>query len=244
MKNSTACSVFYRPSVRAGSQPLIVPQFHSPFHTFFFCFSSKHIRIAVTEKPWIQWTKRLQRISSWAVQNDPASLKKNSHNLHGNCYFNTGRTLRLDSGQCTMLDQFSSGKISTILNPMHSDLCQGYLPLLLAFYDYWYIQRRRPKSELPFPTNGQTFRHLWSAVFLTASYTVKASVMGTPRSTYICPLSSSANSGVPSMQILSILLECYILTTISGAASTAQVDATRHSENPSVAVGCIFTVNW
>ena len=86
-------------------------------------------------------------------------------------------------------------------------------------------------------------RNLWPAVFLTAAYTVKASVMGAPRSTYICPRSLSANTGVPVMQILSTLLDCYVLVNISEVASAAKVEAFPKSDYPSVVVGCIFLVN-
>lgn len=67
--------------------------------------------------------------------------------------------------------------------------------------------------------------------------------MGAPRSTYICPLSSSANTGVPFIQILSMLLDYYVLVGISGIAGTAKMDVFPESDNPSVIVGCIFLVN-
>lgn len=125
---------------------------------------------------------------------------------------------------------------------MHADFSQGYLPLLLAIYDYWYIQRRRPEFDDASRANGRTLRKLWPAAFLTAAYTVRASVMDAPKSTYICPLSSSANTGIPVMQVLSILLDCYVIVAISGVASTAKVDASPTSENLSVVVGSIFLV--
>ena len=67
--------------------------------------------------------------------------------------------------------------------------------------------------------------------------------MDAPRSTYICPLSSSANTGVPLMQTLSVLLDCYVLVSISEVAATAKAEAYPKSENASVVVGCIFLVN-
>lgn len=78
---------------------------------------------------------------------------------------------------------------------------------------------------------------------LTAAYSVKVSVMGTPRSTYICPLSSSANISVPFMQILVTLLDCYFLVSVSGITSIVKVDASPRSKDPSVTVGCIFLVS-
>lgn len=149
--------------------------------------------------------------------------------------------LILENGQCAITSV-------EVRNLSYETLCiltpaKGYLPLLLAIYDYWYIQRRRPESDNSFRGNGRTLRNLWPATFLTAAYALKASVMGAPRSTYICPLSSSANTSVPSMQILSVLLDCYVLVTISGVASTAVLDASPKSDNPSVVVGCIFLVN-
>lgn len=67
--------------------------------------------------------------------------------------------------------------------------------------------------------------------------------MGAPRSTYICPLSSSVNTGVPIMQILAVLLDCYLLVVISGLANTAEVGASPKSNNSPVVLGCIFLVN-
>lgn len=67
--------------------------------------------------------------------------------------------------------------------------------------------------------------------------------MDAPRSTYICPLSSTAKSGVPLMQTLSVLLDCYVLVSISDIAGTAKAEAYPKSENASVVVGCIFLVN-
>ena len=126
---------------------------------------------------------------------------------------------------------------------MNTDLCQAYLPLLLAIYDYWYIQRRRPKSDHPHRTNGKASRHLWPPAFLTAAYSVKTYAMDAPRSTYICPLSSAANTGVPIMQISSLLLDCYILIKISEVASTETLSVLKESNSASVALGCIFLVN-
>lgn len=67
--------------------------------------------------------------------------------------------------------------------------------------------------------------------------------MNPPRSTYICPISSSAKIGIPCMQIASILLDCYVLVTISDIASTAKPDAYSKSDNASRVVGWIFLVN-
>ena len=130
-----------------------------------------------------------------------------------------------------------------MLHLVNTDPCQGFLPLLLAIYDYWYIQRRRPKSDRPHGTNGRASRHLLPAGFLAAAYSVKAYAMDTPRSTYICPLSSAANAGVPIMQISSLLLDCYVLLKISEIVSTEKLDVFKESNNVSVAVGFIFLVN-
>lgn len=126
---------------------------------------------------------------------------------------------------------------------MYTDSCQGYLPLLVAIYDYWYIQRRRLKSDDASRANGQTLRYVWPAILLTAAYSVNASEMGAPRSTYICPLSSSANIGVPFMQIISVCLDCYVITSLSWIASAAKLDKSLKSDNPAVIMAWIFLVN-
>ena len=118
---------------------------------------------------------------------------------------------------------------------------KGYVPVLLAIYDYWYIQRRRSKSDDSSHPNGRNLRKFWPALFLAAAYTVSAYVMGSPRSTYICPLSSSANVGVPIMQILSVLLDCYVLIRLSWITGSAKVE-TSTSDNPSVTMGSSFLV--
>ena len=130
-----------------------------------------------------------------------------------------------------------------MLHLMNTDPCQAYLPLLLAIYDYWYIQRRRPKSDRSHGTNGRASRHLWPAAFLAGAYSVKTYAMDAPRSTYICPLSSVANTGVPIMQISSLFLDCYSLLKISEIASTENREVFKESNNASVALGCIFLVN-
>ena len=142
-----------------------------------------------------------------------------------------------------MLNNINYGKRCATSNLVDSNLCQGYVPLLLAIYDYWYIQRRRPKSESSPPVNGQTSRQLWSAIFLAAAYSIQVSVMSAPRSTYICPLSSSANFGVPLMQVASILVDCFYLVSISKVANTQKTSTYSKSDTPLAVVGSIFLVN-
>ena len=67
--------------------------------------------------------------------------------------------------------------------------------------------------------------------------------MAAPRSTYICPISSSATVGVPFMQILSVFLDSYVITSLSGLASAAKVDTSPKSYDPLVIMGWIFLVN-
>ena len=67
--------------------------------------------------------------------------------------------------------------------------------------------------------------------------------MSDPRSTYICPLSSSANIGVPLMQIVAILIDCFYLLSISEITNTAKTNTSPKSDNPLRVVGSIFLVN-
>lgn len=83
---------------------------------------------------------------------------------------------------------------------------------------------------------------LWPAVLLAAAFLVKASKMGAPKSTYICPISSNATIGVPFMQILSVFLDCYVIISLSGLASAAKLDTSPNSYDPSVVMGSIFLV--
>ena len=148
--------------------------------------------------------------------------------------------LVLDNVQCSVASLEVGNLLS--LNVTYADSYQGYVPLLLAIYDYWYIQRRRPKSDGSRAT-PRTFKNFTPIIFLTAAYSVMTSVMGAPRSTYICPLSSKANTAVPFMQVLIVLLDCYVLVRISAVASAANLDVSSKINNPSVVLARIFLVN-
>lgn len=115
--------------------------------------------------------------------------------------------------------------ISSMLN-----LSQGCVPLLLAIHDYWYIQRRRPKEDRLAETNepskysleilGSNGRNILPALCLGVANALQSYVFASPRSTYICPLSSSARVMIPLLQIVSTLLDCYVLLSLVAVVRT------------------------
>lgn len=97
---------------------------------------------------------------------------------------------------------------------------KGYVPLILVVYDYWENQLRRPMVEETLPST-------WLKKFARgpARYIVPTSILSgvsiynsihinANRSTYICPLSSTAAMIMPIFSILAVLLDCCLLISI------------------------------
>ena len=109
-------------------------------------------------------------------------------------------------------------------------LNQGYLPLILAIYDYWYIDRRRSAAD-GFEVNSHLLasngggKHLLPAICLSIAYAFQAYATASPRSTYICPLSSNARITVPMLQILGVLLDCLLLISVESVVGVSVTEA-------------------
>ena len=96
---------------------------------------------------------------------------------------------------------------------------KGYVPLIIAVYDYWENQLRRPIEEsLP-------SKWLKKAIRGPARYILPTSILSgvsifnsirtnSNRSTYICPISSTVAMVMPIFSILAILLDCCLLISI------------------------------
>lgn len=96
---------------------------------------------------------------------------------------------------------------------------KGYVPLILVVYDYWGNQLRRPIEEslpsnwLKKATRGPA-RYILPASILSGVSIYNSIRTNSNRSTYICPLSSSAATFMPFFSILAILLDCCLLISI------------------------------
>lgn len=123
-------------------------------------------------------------------------------------------------------------------------LNKGYLPLLLAIYDYWYIDRRRSAADGSevnkhlLPPNGGS-KYLLPAICLSIAYAFQAYATASPRSTYICPLSSNARITVPSFQILGLLLDLILLI---GVRSAIGVEVTEASSNDGLSLAFLSPI--
>lgn len=102
---------------------------------------------------------------------------------------------------------------------------QGFIPLILAVYDYRQVQGDKQADErLP----GNTGRGSWwygsrqglgrfilPAVLLSCGNSMTASILAQPRSTYICQHAWYARTIVPAMQVVGVSLDCYLLMSIA-----------------------------
>jgi len=113
-------------------------------------------------------------------------------------------------------------------------LLKGYMPLLLAIYDYWYIQRKRPPpppdplsdsdsdyyddvdepSALARHLSESPARYISPTAFLAVAQYLATWVLASPRSTYICPLSAFAHNNIVIFQLLGTLFDIFVLLKI------------------------------
>ncbi len=95
------------------------------------------------------------------------------------------------------------------------------MPSILAVFDYWYRKCRRASADNLSESNGDSVEtrfgffdrenSLVPAVCLTFANVLQPSALAAPRSTYICPLSSTTRANTLLVQLLAVLLDCYIL---------------------------------
>lgn len=97
---------------------------------------------------------------------------------------------------------------------------KGYVPLILAVYDYWENQLRRPIIEEILPrkwlrkvTRGPA-RFILPISILSGVNIYNSIHTNANRSTYICPLSSTTAMIMPIFSILAVLLDCCLLISI------------------------------
>lgn len=132
-------------------------------------------------------------------------------------------------------------------------LRQGFVPLILAFKDYRYVQRdKKPDESFP----GNSVRRSWlhkalngpakyilPATFLGCGNFLTASVVAEPRSTYICQFAWYARSIVPVMQFVEVSLDCYILISIATLLKSRRTAAAPKSNMVPVTVALLLIVS-
>lgn len=97
---------------------------------------------------------------------------------------------------------------------------KGCAPLIIVVYEYWENQLRRPMMEESLPskwlkkvTRGP-LRYILPTSILSGVNIYNSIHTNANRSTYICPLSSTAAMIMPIYSILAVLLDCCLLINI------------------------------
>lgn len=127
------------------------------------------------------------------------------------------------------------------------------MPLILALYDYRYVQRDQ-KRNVNFPGNNVRRPWLHKALQGPAKYILPAALLGCgnflaasvvaePRSTYICQFAWYARSIVPVMQSVEIGLDCYILISIATLLKSRGTAAAMKSNTDPVTVALLLIVS-
>ena len=123
------------------------------------------------------------------------------------------------------------------------------MPLLLAIFDYWYTHRRRGKmahgSESSFQLTVAYggVNYMLPAAFLSISNAFQSLAMDSPRSTYICPLSSNARMTIPMLQILGVFLDSCILISIESLVLTPTMDPSSAMVFSPAVLGSLFLLS-
>lgn len=152
--------------------------------------------------------------------------------------------LILDDRPCTI----SSVEVKTIVQSdgIIAKFPKSYVPFLLAIYDYWYIQRRKVEPETASgkmdAVAGRVGSHVLPALCLCAAGVLQTLAMAPPRSTFVCPLSSSARTNIPLLQMVGVLIECYILLKIESGIKSRSTDTNARNEI-AVVLGAMFLVS-
>lgn len=122
------------------------------------------------------------------------------------------------------------------------------MPLVLAIYDYCYIQpgryatldNSRP-TWLRRITHGQA-RYLLPTAILSGVSMYTSMNTDALRSTYICPQFASAPRVVPVLQFLAALADCYFLVSIETIARRRATNAAIPSYIAPLLIGSTFVV--
>lgn len=90
--------------------------------------------------------------------------------------------------------------------------------------------------------SGRPDSRILPALCLCAAGVLQTYVMAGPRSTFICPISSSARTTVPLLQIVGVLIDCYVLVNLMTIVKAFNVDATSRN-GFAVVLSSIFLVS-
>lgn len=126
------------------------------------------------------------------------------------------------------------------------------MPFILAVREYWYIHPRPPRADIASSSKPTSSflreavegrgKYLVPTACLAVANALAALVLAGPRSTYICPLSSYAIKTVPLLQILGLLLDCYIAQCIAVILEEKPAMPSEVSAGPEL-IGSIFLVS-
>lgn len=156
----------------------------------------------------------------WKSSIDPSRTENPGRDCLS-CYRFTHWALPTYLQQPAMYSSRNRGEIR-LLQLMMSLLMfsKGCVPLMIVVYEYWENQLRRPRMEesmsskwLMKVTRGP-LRYILPTSILSGVYIYISIHINANRSTYICPLSSTAAMMMPIYSILAVLLDCYLLINI------------------------------
>jgi len=128
------------------------------------------------------------------------------------------------------------------------------VPSILAIYDYWHKQRRGSSADNLANGNGHSVVAR-SALFGRGKYLVPAAfclsfanafqwfTLVAPRSTYICPLSSLSRENTLLVQLLAVLIDCYILFSSHTIFNASGLVGAAEDETALATLGHIFLVS-
>lgn len=126
---------------------------------------------------------------------------------------------------------------------------KGCVPLALAIYDCRHTRREHlSRGETIQPTWLKYFFHIRAKFVLPAALLSGSSIYtsiqanNVLRSTYICPISTSARNIVPILQLLAVISDCYVLISIDTVTRRRAVNAVTTLSIAPLLLGSIFLV--
>ena len=135
---------------------------------------------------------------------------------------------------------------------------KGYIPFLIAVYEYWSTRRERsrdvritPPVEDPdewgiprlSPPRFNNHQLLVPSLLLGLSASFAAALLQNPRSTYICPSSTYGPALVPALQTIGAMLSSYILIKTTSILRVPSSETASSKMNPILVLGSVLLVS-
>ena len=162
------------------------------------------------------------------------------------------------NGQCS-INGLEVRQVKLLLQKILLTSHEGFLPLLIAICDSWCVWQWQPRGNgitkpysspddwgMPDPRKdsvGIHGRFVLSGILIGLARFLAVGVLEAPRSTYICPSSSYGSFSVPTLQLLSILIDCFIIFRAAVIIRQIFVDGAPDSHNPAVLIGTVLVVS-